>query len=163
MESERPPERRPLKRGEAAEAEQMMERAAGLAKDSHARTRHAAVLVKDGSLVSWGINGVPLPGEDHCYCKVADFGDHDSCRTHAEQRAINLARDGNGWPALQGAQLLYVRLGADDAVRLEDPFFCGRCSCLAMSLDVKEWVFAVEDGLVGYSAADYDRIARLRW
>ncbi len=138
MQPERRPERRPLKRGESYEAEQMMQRAAELAKDSHARTRHAVVLVKDGSLLAWGINGVPLPGEDHCYCKVADFGDHDSCRTHAEQRAITLAREGDGWRTLRGSQLLYVRLDADDAMRLEEPFFCGRCSSLALSLDVKE-------------------------
>jgi len=34
-------------------AQQMVERAAELARDSHARTRHAAVLVKDGSLLAW--------------------------------------------------------------------------------------------------------------
>lgn len=140
----------------------MMERAVELAKDSHARTRHAVVLVKDGSVLGWGINGVPLPGEDHCYCKVAQFGDHDSCRTHAEQRAVTLAREGGGWPALQGSQLLYVRLEADDSVRREEPFFCARCSVLAMSLDIEEWVFPLPDGLVGYSAAEYDRVARLR-
>ena len=88
----------------------MVERAAGLAKDSHARTRHAAVLVKDGSMVSWGTNGVPFPGEDHCYCKYAEFGVHDNCWTHAEQRAINLAREGDGWKMLQGSKLIYVRL-----------------------------------------------------
>jgi hypothetical protein len=26
-----------------------------------------------------------------------------------------------------------------------------------------EWIFALSDGLVGYSAADYDGIAQLRW
>jgi deoxycytidylate deaminase len=72
-------------------AQQMVERAAELARDSHVRTRHAAVLVKDGSLLAWGTNGVPFPGEDHCYCKVAESGNHDQCRTHAEQRAR--------WPA----------------------------------------------------------------
>ena len=92
----------------------MVERAAGLAKDSRAKTRHAAVLVKDGSMMAWGTNGVPYPGEDHCYCKVAEFGVHDNCRTHAEQRAIGLARDGDGWKMLQGAKLIYVRLEADD-------------------------------------------------
>ena len=44
-------------------AQQMVERAAELARDSHARTRHAAVLVKDGSLLAWGNNGVPFPGK----------------------------------------------------------------------------------------------------
>jgi deoxycytidylate deaminase len=52
----------------------MVERAAELARDSHARTRHAAVLVAEGSLLAWGTNGVPFPGEDHCYCKVAEHG-----------------------------------------------------------------------------------------
>ena len=103
MEPGRRPEWRPLKRHESHEAEEMVERAAGLAKDSHARTRHAAVLVKDGSMVAWGTNGVPFPGEDHCYCKYAEFGVHDNCRTHAEQRAINLAREGDGWKMLQGS------------------------------------------------------------
>src|SRR6202000_2315202 len=107
----------------------MVERAAGLAKDSRAKTRHAAVLVKDGSMMAWGTNGVPFPGEDHCYCKVAEFGVHDNCRTHAEQRAIGLARDGDGWK----------------------------------TLPVAEWIFALSDGLVSYSAADYDTIAQLRW
>jgi len=78
-------------------AEQMVERAAELARDSHARTRHAAVLVQAGSLLACGINGVPFPGEDHCYCKVGESGSHDLCRTHAEQRAITLAREGDGW------------------------------------------------------------------
>jgi len=144
-------------------AEQMMERAAELAKDSHARTRHAAVLVKAESLFAWGVNGVPFPGEDHCYCKFGEFGHHDNCRTHAEQRAITLAREGDGWRKLQGSQLLYVRLETDDSVRLEEPHFCARCGRLALSLGVREWVFALSEGLVGYSSVDYDRMAQLLW
>ena len=163
VEQEQHSERRLLKRHESYVAEQMMERAAELAKDSHARTRHAALLVKEGSLVAWGINGVSLPGEDHCFCKVGEFDNHDQCRTHAEQRAISLAREGDGWRILRGSQLLYVRLESDDSVRLDEPHFCARCSRLALSLGVQEWVFALSDGLVGYSAADYDRIAQLRW
>ncbi|MFI5063661.1 MAG: hypothetical protein ACHP9Z_06765 [Streptosporangiales bacterium] len=141
----------------------MVERAAGLARDSHARTRHAAVLMAEGSLLGWGTNGVPYPGEDHCYCKVAERGDHDQCRTHAEQRAITLAREGEGWQQLHGSKLVYVRLEADDSVRLEDPHFCARCSRLALSLGISEWIFALSDGLVGYSSANYDTIAQLRW
>jgi deoxycytidylate deaminase len=144
-------------------AQQMVERAAELARDSHARTRHAAVLVKDGSLLAWGTNGVPFPGEDHCYCKVAESGDHDQCRTHAEQRAITLAREGDGWRLLPGSKLIYVRLEPDGSVRLEMPAFCARCSRLSLSLGVAEWVFALPDGLPGYSAAGYDAIAQLRW
>jgi deoxycytidylate deaminase len=157
------PQRRPLNRQDAAVAEQMVERAAELARDSHARTRHAAVLVKDASMIAWGTNGVPFPGEDHCYCKFGELGHHDLCRTHAEQRAITLARQRDGWPMLPGAKLIYVRLLPDDSVRLEDPHFCARCSRLALSLGVREWIFAVSEGLVGYSAADYDQIAQLRW
>jgi hypothetical protein len=56
-----------------------------------------------------------------------------------------------------------VRLEADDSVRLEMPHFCPRCSRSALSLDVAEWIFALPDGLVGYSLADYDAIAQLRW
>lgn len=140
-----------------------MERAVDLAKDSHARTRHAALLVRDETLLAWGINGVPWPGEDHCYCKVGLFDHHDSCRTHAEQRAITLAREGEGWRTLQGSQLLYVRLGADDSVRLGEPHFCGRCSRLALSLGVHEWVVSLPEGMVAYNAIDYDRIAQLMW
>ena len=81
----------------------------------------------------------------------------------AEQRAIGLARDGNGWKTLQGAKLIYVRLESNDSVRLEDPHFCARCSRLALSLGVADWIFALSDGLVSYSAADYDTIAQLRW
>jgi deoxycytidylate deaminase len=153
----------PLKRHDSHLAEQMVERAAGLAKDSHARTRHAAVLMKDDSMLGWGINGVPFPGEDHCYCKFGDSGHHDMCRTHGEQRAIMLAREGDGWRLLPGAKLVYVRLEADDSVRLENPHFCPRCSRLALSLGVAEWIFALSEGLVGYSAADYDAIAQLGW
>ena len=158
------PEPRPLKRHDSYLTEQMVERAAELARDSHARTRHAVVLVKDGSLLSWGNNGVPFPGEDHCYCKFGELGHHDLCRTHAEQRAITLAREGDGWQMLQGSRLIYVRLEADVSVRLKEPHFCARCSRLALSLGVAEWVFALSDGLAGYSAADYDAIAqRLIW
>jgi len=157
------PRRRPLNRQDSHLAEQMAERAAEFARDSRARTRHAAVLVRDGSLLAWGTNGVPFPGEDHCYCKVGELGHHDSCRTHAEQRAITLAGDGDGWRLLPGSKLIYVRLEPDDSIRLEDPHFCARCSRLALSLGVAEWIFALSDGLVGYSAADYDRIAQLRW
>jgi hypothetical protein len=28
---------------------------------------------------------------------------------------------------------------------------------------VAEWIFALSDGLVGYSATDYDTISQLRW
>ena len=163
MQAGQRPEQRPLKRHESHVAEQMVERAAELAKDSHARTRHAAVLVKDGSLLACGINGVPFPGEDHCYCKYGVHGHHDNCRTHAEQRAITLAREGDGWRMLQGSKLIYVRLEADDSVRLEEPHYCARCSRLALSLGVTEWIFALSDGLVGYSSVDYDAIAQLRW
>jgi deoxycytidylate deaminase len=141
----------------------MVTRAAELARDSHARTRHAAVLVKDGSMLAWGTNGVPFPGEDHCYCKAGDLGQHDQCRTHAEQRAITLARERDGWRLLPGSKLIYVRLGADDSVRLDEPHFCARCARLALSLGVAEWIFALSEGLVGYSSADYDQIAQLRW
>jgi len=127
-------------------AQHMVERAAELARDSHARTRHAVVLVKDD-----------------CYCKFGESGNHDRCRTHAEQRAITLARAGDGWRMLPGSKLIYVRLEADDSVRLEMPHFCARCSRLALSLGVAEWIFALSDGLVGYSSADYDQIAQLRW
>jgi deoxycytidylate deaminase len=137
------PQRWPLNRHDSHLAEQMVERAAELARDSHARTRHAAVLVQDGSMLAWGTNGVPFPGEDHCYCKVGELGHHDQCRTHAEQRAITLA--------------------PDDSVRLDEPHYCPRCSRLAMSLGVAEWIFALSDGLVGYAATDYDRVAQLRW
>jgi deoxycytidylate deaminase len=157
------PQWRPLKRHDSQFAEQMVERAAELARDSHARTRHAAVLVKDGSMLGWGTNGVPFPGEDHCYCKISDLGQHDRCRTHAEQRAINVAREGDGWRMLPGSKLIYVRLEADDSVRLDEPHFCARCSRLALSLGVAEWIFALSEGLVGYSSADYDHLAQLRW
>ncbi len=157
------PQWRPLKRHDSHVAEQMVQRAAELARDSHAQTRYAAVLVKDGSLLAWGTNGVPFPGEDHCYCKFGESDNHDRCRTHAEQRAITLARDGDGWRMLQGSKLIYVRLEADDSVRLDQPHFCARCSRLALSLGVREWIFALSEGLVGYSSADYDRIAQLRW
>ena len=156
------PQRRPLKRHESHQAEQMAERAAGLARDSHARTRHAVLLVQDESMLAWGTNGVPFPGEDHCYCKIVELGHHDNCRTHAEQRAISLARNGDGWQRLPGSKLIYVRLEADDSVRLEEPHFCARCSRLALSLGVAEWIFASSEGLVGYSAAAYDKIAQLR-
>jgi len=56
-----------------------------------------------------------------------------------------------------------VRLEADDSVRLEEPHFCGRCSRLALSLGVAEWIFTLSEGLVAYSSADYDQIATLRW
>jgi len=159
------PQWRPLKRQDSHLAEQMVQRAADLARDSHARTRHAAVLVKDdgSSLLAWGTNGVPFPGEDHCYCKFGELGHHDQCRTHAEQRAISLAREGDGWRLLPGTKLIYVRLEADDSVRLSEPHFCARCSRLALSLGVAEWIFALSDGLVGYSSADYDQVAQLRW
>jgi len=49
----RGPAWRPLTRHDSHVAQQMVERAAELARDSHARTRHAAVLVKDGSLLAW--------------------------------------------------------------------------------------------------------------
>lgn len=153
----------PLKRHDSHVAEQMAERAAGLARDSHARTRHAVVLMKNDGMLGWGINGVPFPGEDHCYCKFADFGHHDMCRTHAEQRAITLAREGDGWRRLAGAKLVYVRLEANDSVRLEKPHFCPRCSRLALSLGIAEWIFTLSEGLVGYSAADYDAVSHLGW
>ena len=157
------PQWRPLKRHDSHVAEQMVARAAELARDSHARTRHAAVLMRDGSLLAWGTNGVPFPGEDHCYCKFGEFGHHDNCRTHAEQRAITLARAGDGWRMLQQSKLIYVRLEADDSVRLQEPHFCARCSRLALSLGVAEWIFALSEGLVGYSAVDYDKVAQLKW
>ncbi len=163
MEGNARPSWRPLKRHESHLVEQVMERAVEIAKDSHARTRHAAIVVKDESVIGWGINGVPLPGEDHCFCKFPTFHDHDSCRTHAEQRAINLARAGVGWERVQGSKLLYVRLEADDSIRLNEPHFCARCSRLALSLGISEWVFPLSDGIVAYSSSEYDAVAQITW
>ena len=47
----------------------------------------------------------------------------------------------------------------------------GRIACFAgpagkVAADaqgVAEWIFALSDGLAGYSSADYDRVALLRW
>ncbi len=156
------PQWRPVNRQDSQVVRQMLERAAELARDSHAQTRHAALLVQDGGLLAWGNNGVPFPGEDHCYCKFGELGHHDLCRTHAEQRAITLARGGDGWQSLQGSTLIYVRLAADDSVRLQQPHFCARCSRLALSLGVAEWIFALPEGLAEFSSADYDRVAQLR-
>ena len=86
MQSGQGPLWRPLKRQDSAAAEQMVQRAAELAKDSHAQTRYAAVLVKGESLLAWGTNGVPFPGEDHCYCKFGETGDHDRCRRSQRDR-----------------------------------------------------------------------------
>jgi len=48
-------------------------------------------------------------------------------------------------------------------VRLEKPHFCPRCSRLALSLGVAEWIFALSEGPAGYSCADYDAISQLGW
>jgi hypothetical protein len=104
-----------------------------------------------------------LPGAGYWQTTGRELGHHDQCRTHAEQRAITLARGGDGWRMLQGSKLIYVRLEADDSIRLEEPHFCARCSRLALSLSVAEWIFALPEGLTGYTSADYDRIAQLRW
>jgi len=157
------PQLRPLNRHDSHVAQQMAERAAELARDSRARTRYAAVLIRGSTLLAWGTNGVPFPGEDHCYCKFGELGHHDHCRTHAEQRAITLARDGDGWRLVQGSKLIYVRLEADGTIRLDNPHFCARCSRLALSMGVAEWIFALPEGLSGYTSADYDKIAQLRW
>jgi deoxycytidylate deaminase len=141
----------------------MVERAAELARDSHARTRHAAVLVRDGSLLAWGTNGVPFPGEDHCYCKAGELGQHEGSLLGVGAAVVMLAREGDGWQRLQGSKLIYVRLEADDSVRLDDPHFCARCSRTALSLGVAEWIFALSDGLASYSSADYDKISQLSW
>ena len=77
-----------------------------------------------------------VPGRRSLLLQVREAGDHDRCRTHAEQRAITLAREGDGWRMLQGSKLIYVRLEADDSVRLDEPHFCARCSRLALSLGV---------------------------
>ena len=129
----------PLKCHDSHVAEQMVERAAELARDSHSQTRYAAVLVKDESLLAVGTNGVPFPGEDHCYCKFGEAGQHDRCRTHAEQRAITLAREGDGWRMLQGSKLIYVRLEADDSVRAGRAALAGPVQPPALSLGVAEW------------------------
>ena len=47
--------------------------------------------------------------------------------------------------------------------RLAEPHFCARCARLALSLGLTQWIFALSEGLVGYSASDYDAIAQLRW
>jgi hypothetical protein len=56
------PQWQPLTRHDSHVAQQMVERAAELARDSHARTRHAAVLVNDGSLLAWGQQWGAVPG-----------------------------------------------------------------------------------------------------
>ena len=54
-----------------------------------ARTRHAAVLVEEGSLLVWGTNGVLFRGGP-LLLQVGELGNHDQCRTHTEQQATTL-------------------------------------------------------------------------
>ena len=140
----------------------MVDRAAELARDSHARTRHAAVLMTRAACWA-GERTESLSGEDHCYCKVAEVGNHDQCRTHAEQRAISLARQGEGWRRLQARSwsMCGSRRTTRSAWRI--PTSARAAAGLALSLGVAEWIFALSDGLVGYSATDYDTISQLRW
>jgi hypothetical protein len=70
--------------------------------------------------------------------------------------------EADSWRRCLDRKLIYVRLEADDSVQLEMPHFCPRCSRLALSLGVAEWIVALLDSLVGYSSADYDAIAQLR-
>ena len=105
----------------------------------------------------------PFPAKTIATAGPGRLASMTSCRTHAEQRALMLAREGDGWQRLQGSKLIYVRLEADDSVRLEDPHFCARCSRTALSLGVAEWIFALSDGLASYSSADYDKISQLSW
>ena len=104
------PQWRPLNRQDSHAAQQMVERAAELARDSHARTRHAAVLAKDGSLLAWGNNGVPFPGEDAVMLvagvevttrDVAQCGNHDGqhqavCDRHADRSASRRTGQNDG-------------------------------------------------------------------
>jgi hypothetical protein len=76
----------------------------------------------------------------------AQSGNHDQCRTYAGQRAITLGREGDGWRRLQGPELIYVQLEADGTVWLEMPHFCPRCSRLALSLGVADWIFTLPHG-----------------
>ena len=78
-------------------------------------------------------------------------------------RTTATAGRGISWRRLPGSKLIYVRLEADDSVQLEMPHFCPRRSRLALSLGVAEWIVALPDSLAGYSSADYDAIAQLRW
>src|SRR5258706_84570 len=61
------------------------------------------------------------------------------------------------------AWLTSASAGLSRQARLEQPHFCARCSRLALSLGVSEWIFALSQGLAGYSPADYDRVTQLRW
>lgn len=110
-----------------------------------------------------GSTGCHFPQEDHCYCKVGEFGHHDHCRTHAEQRSITLARQGDGWRKLPGSMLVYVRLEADDSVRLAGPSLLHPMHPPGAVLGIGQWIFAPSDGRAGYSAPDYDQSAQLRW
>jgi hypothetical protein len=74
-----------------------------------------------------------------------------------------VACEGDGWRLLQGSTLIYVRLEAGDSVRLAVPHLCARCGRLALSLSAAGWIFALPEGLAGYSSADYDTVAQLRW
>ena len=120
------------------------------------------MLLEEGSLLVWGTNAVPFPGGP-LLLQVGNWATMTSAGPTRSSRRSRWAREGDSWRRLPGSKPIYVLLEADDSVQLEMPHFCPRCSRLALSLGVAEWIFALPDSLVGYSSADYDAIAQLRW
>ena len=69
-----------------------------------------------------------------------------------------------GLPEAAGCEAgLCVALRPTTLVRLGYSGFRARRNRLWLTLGVAEWIFAHSDGLVGYSATDYDTISQLRW
>jgi hypothetical protein len=121
------------------------------------------VLVEEGSLLVWGTNGMPFRGGP-LLLQVGELGNHDPVPDPRGAAGDHAGpREADSWRRLPGSKLIYVRLEADDSGQLEMPHFCPRCSRLALSLGVAEWIVALPDSVAGWSSADYDAIAQLRW
>jgi deoxycytidylate deaminase len=120
-----------FRQASSVRASTMLERASRLAEQSDYKYRHAAIIVKNGNVISRGINS-----------KVNDPRQVTNPLTeaglHAEVAAVKAARNAD----LNGATIYVARVLKDGSPAMSKP--CERCQAFLKSCGIKKVYYTID-------------------
>lgn len=127
------------------------------------RSKCGAIIVKNGKILSEGINHPPkfLESQRRCQIKKKEYNPKvtdKTCCIHAEQDAITNALKNNS-KKLKGSTLFFTRLDLENNFLPAGKPYCTICSKFALDIGIKKWVLWHQEGIREYDAEEYNDLS----
>ncbi len=127
------------------------------------RSKCGAIIVKNGKIISKGINHPSgfLESQRRCHIKKNKYNQKvtdKTCCIHAEQDAITNALK-NNHKNLKDTTLFFARLDSENNFLPAGNPYCTICSKFALDSGINKWVLWHEEGIREYSAEEYNDLS----